>query len=90
MPGDDISLSVNTIKHFYGKLGEKYTFQKKSTTPSDPPKSQNLTVNEIVETITMTDDKLIDTLESLYKVVGEENLLSLFDQNSDWLSSTLN
>ena len=56
-PGGDISLSVNTIKHFLSKLSEKYTLQKKSTTPSDPAKSQNVTVNEIVEIVTMTDDK---------------------------------
>ena len=27
--GDDVLLSVNTIKHFLGKIGEKYTLQKK-------------------------------------------------------------
>ena len=27
-PGDNISLNVNTNKHFLSKLGEKYTLQK--------------------------------------------------------------
>ena len=56
---------------------------KKSTTLSDPTKSQNITVNKTVETIAMTDDKQIDTTESIHMAVDEENLLSLFDQYSD-------
>ena len=54
----------------------------------DPPKSQKVTVNEIVETITMTDDKQIDTAESVHKVADDKNLLSLFDQYSDLVCST--
>ena len=35
--GDDISLSVNKIKHFLSKIGEKYSLQKKSNTLSNAP-----------------------------------------------------
>ena len=47
-------------------------------------------MNETVETKTMTDDKQIETAESVHQVVDEENLVSLIDQYSNLMSSTLN
>ena len=87
-PGDDISLSVDPIKHFLGKSGERYTLQNKSNASPNSPKSQDVSANEITENITTTDDKQIDKTESVHKVLNEENLLSLFDQYSDLMSST--
>ena len=46
---DDISSTGNMIKHFLFKIGEKYTLQKKSKTPSEPPKSQDGVINEVME-----------------------------------------
>ena len=56
-PGNDISLSVNTVKHFLSRKGEKYTLQKKLNTSSDAPNSQDVMVNEVMETITTTNVK---------------------------------
>ena len=50
-------MSVSTIKHFLSRTGEKYTLQQKSNTSLDAPNSQDVTVNEVMETITMTYDK---------------------------------
>ena len=87
-PGDDISLSVSTIKHFLGGIGEKYTFQKKSNTSLDAPTSQHVTVKEVMENITKMDDKQTDTAESVHKSADDAYLLNLFYQYSDLLSST--
>ena len=56
-PDDEIALSVSTIKHFYGRVGEKYTLQKKSNTSVDPPNSQDVMVNVVMETINKTETK---------------------------------
>ena len=41
-PGDDISSTVNMLKGFLSKVGEKYALQKKSNAPSDIPKLQEI------------------------------------------------
>ena len=75
------------MKHFVDKLYKMYTLQKKSST-SNPPKSQDVKVHEIVETITMKNDKQAEVQESVHKAAHKENLLCLFDQYSDLMSST--
>ena len=86
-PCEGNSLSVSTIKHFLSRMGEKYTLQKMSNTSSDPG-SQDVTVNEAMEPITMMDDKQTDTAESAHKAANEEDLLSFFNQPSDLMSSS--
>ena len=73
---------------------EKYTLQKKSNTPTNITKSQEVAVNEAMETITSTHDSHTDRTEPLLEVADKEDLLSLFDQysylmslNSEWLST---
>ena len=46
-------------------------------------------VNEIMATVTMTDDKQTDTKVSANKAAEKEDLLRLFDQYSDLMSSNL-
>ena len=50
-----MSLSINTIKHFLGKIGEKYSFKKKSNNHGSP-KSPESTVNEVMESITTNEN----------------------------------
>ena len=87
-PGDHISLSVSIMKHFTGRIGEKYTLQKKSKTSLDAPISQAVTVNEVTETITH-DRSQADTGELAHKAADEEDLRNLFNQYSDLMSSNL-
>ena len=75
---DGISLTTNTIKCFLGKIGKNYFLQKKSNIPSDFPKSQEVVVNEVIETIILTCNSLTDRAEPLYEATDEEDLLSLF------------
>ena len=86
--GDKISLSVNTIKHFLGKIGEKDALQKKSNTPSNTPMSPDVAINEVMETISMTNDNHTDKTEPVNKTVDEDDLLSLTDQYSEFISPT--
>ena len=74
---------------FLGRIGEKYILQMKSNTSSDNPNSQDVTVNEVMETITMMDNKQTDTTESVHKSADEEDLLNLFDHYSDLMLPTL-
>ena len=72
--------TVNRMKCFPGKIGEKYTLQKKTKTLSDSPKSQEVVINDVMETINLTHDSHTDRAEPVYEAADEENLLSLFDQ----------
>ena len=81
-------MSVNTIKHFLGEISEKYTLPKKSNTPLDTPKSQEVAINEVMETITKTNDNDTDRTEPVHKTTNEDDLLSLFDQYSELMSPT--
>ena len=68
-------------------MGEKYTIQEKLKTSLHASNSQDVTLSEIMETIPMTNDKQTDTAESAHKA-ADEDLLSLFDQYSDLMSSS--
>ena len=86
--GDDISLIVSTKKkHFLSKVSEKYTLQKRANTPSDALKSQDIVINEVIETIT-TKNNHTNRTEPLHKAADKEDLLSLFDQYFDLMSTT--
>ena len=50
--GDDISLSVNTVKHFVSKIDERFTFSKNET----PCPIPDIAINKVLETITSTND----------------------------------
>ena len=76
-PGDDISLTINMIKHLFSKINKKYTLLKKSNTLSNIPKSQEGTGNEVMETITLTHNSLTDRAEPLHKAANKEKLLPL-------------
>ena len=69
-------------------MGEKYALQKKSNTSLDNPNSQDVMVNDVIETMTMTDDKK-QTQWSQYTKQLMEDLLSLFNQYPDLMSSNL-
>ena len=87
-PGDDISSTANIIKCFLGKIGKKYTFQKRSNTPSSIPKLQEIAVNKVMETITYTHNSQADRAEPSHVTVKGEDLFSLFNQYSNLISST--
>ena len=55
------------IKCFLSKIGKKNTLQKKLKTPYDIPKSQEVAVNEVMETISLTQDNHTDRAEPLHK-----------------------
>ena len=44
--GDDISVIIDTIKCFIGKIGEKYSFKKTSYNKGNP-QSPETTVNDV-------------------------------------------
>ena len=67
------------MKCFLGKIGETYTLQMKMNTTSVIPKSQEVAVNEVMETITLAHDSLTERTEPLHKAANEEDLLSLFN-----------
>ena len=75
------------IKHFLSEIGEIYTLQKKSNTPSDISKSQEFAINKVKETITSRDDNHTDRAKPLHDAAYKENLLSLFKQYSNLVSS---
>ena len=72
MAVDDISLSVDTRKHFLSKIGERYALQKKSNIKFDAPKSQGVLINEVTKTITMTNDNHTDRTEPVHKAADED------------------
>ena len=69
--GDDISSTVNMIKSFLSKKGEKYTLQKKSNTLSEISKSQGAAVHEVMDTITLTHYNHTDRVQPLHKTANE-------------------
>ena len=46
-PGDNMLVSIDTIKSFIGKIGEKYSFKKKSS-KKENPKSPETTINKLM------------------------------------------
>ena len=42
---EDISFSIDTIKHFFGKIGQKFTLEKKTDNPAELLKSSEATIN---------------------------------------------
>ena len=49
MSGEDVPVSMVTMKHFLGKLGGKYSFQKKPETQHDSAPSSEESVNEVLQ-----------------------------------------
>ena len=49
--GKDMLVSIDTIKHFLGKLREKYNFKKKPETQHDCTPSTEESVNEVVQAV---------------------------------------
>ena len=49
--GKDILVSIHTIKHFLGKLREKFSLQKKLETQHDSAPSSGKSVNEVVQAV---------------------------------------
>ena len=77
---DDILLSVNTIKHFLGKIAERCTLQKKSNSPSNAPMSQDIAIKKVMEPLFQKNENYTDRTEPVHKAADEEDLPSLFDQ----------
>ena len=62
----------------------------RSQTLFDVTKSEGIGINEVMETIPMTNDNYTDRTEPVHEAADEEDLLSLFDQYSDLMSPLLN
>ena len=77
------------IKHFLGKICEKHIIQKKSKTPSDSPKSQEVAVSEVMETIDLTHESHTERSELVHEAADEEVSLSFFDHYSSLMSPSL-
>ena len=67
--GDDIPLGASRIKYFLNRIAEKYTLQKKSNTSCDTSNSPAIMVNEVMETVSMPDDKQVDTAQSAKQLI---------------------
>ena len=87
--GDDISFNVIIIKHYFGKIGEKYTLWKSSNITSSTPKSPDIAINDVMETTTKTSNKHTDRTEPVHMVTDEDDLLSICDQYSKLMSPIL-
>ena len=82
-----ISVSINIIKHFHGKISEKYNLKKETDNPPKDSKSGDVTINEIMETITSNENDA-NGKESAQESTNEEDLLNLFKQYSDFTQPT--
>ena len=82
--GKDVSVSIDTIKNFLGKLGERDSLQKKLETQHDSAPSSEESANEVMQSVmTLENDPLTQDLS--HSVAGEPDLMELFDQFSRWM-----
>ena len=76
---NDVSIRIDTIKSFLGKLGQKYSFKKESDSHHENPISTESSVNKVMETlIASTNDPATQSPPD--NVVNEDSLIELFDQ----------
>ena len=80
--GESMSVSIDTIKYFKGKIGEKYSF-KKILNNQENPKSPEQTIDEVMETI-VTNKNYPASEELINDVTDIDNLMKLFDLFSGW------
>ena len=79
-----MSVGIDTIKCFIGKIGGKYSFKKKSNN-QEIKIPQETTVNEVMESI-MTNGHYPASEEPISDVTDEDDLMKLFDQLSGLMS----
>ena len=77
---DNMIFSIYTIKHFIGKIGEKYSFKKKSN-HQENPKLLETTVNKVMESI-ITNENHSASEEPISDATDEDDLMKLFNQLS--------
>ena len=83
-----MSVGIDTIKCFLGKLAEKYRFKKKSDSQHENTILMEPSVNEVMQTI-MAGENDLATQDPIGNVTDEDALMELFDQFSGWMSPVL-
>ena len=79
------------MKHSCCKIGEKSTLHLQRSQIPHPmlPKSSDIVTNEIMESITSTNDNHTDRKVPVHEAAGKEDLLILFDKYLNLMSPTL-
>ena len=75
------SVSIDTIKWFLGKIGERYRFKKNPESHHENTTSSESSVNKVMEAM-MAGDNDPSTQDPVWNVTDEDGLLELFDQFS--------
>ena len=83
--GKDMLVSIDTIKCFLDKIGERYSFNKKPDSQVEKKMSPGPSVNEVMETI-MKDENEPSTQDQFGNATDEDGLMELFDQISSLMS----
>ena len=53
---DIMSISIDTIRHFLEKIGEKYTFKNKPNNQHENPKPSEPTINKVMQGIIINEN----------------------------------
>ena len=71
-------ISIDTIKCFWGRIGDRYSFQKKPESQHDNRASSGSSVNDVMEA-KMAGENDPSTQDSVCNVTNEDGLMELFD-----------
>ena len=78
-------VSIDTLKCFLGKIGEKYSFRKKSESQHEKSTSSESSVNEVM----MAGENNLSTWDPASIVTDGDGLMELFNQLSGFMSPML-
>ena len=78
-------LSIDIIKCFWDKMGERYSFRRKPDSQIEKKILTEPSVNEVIEAI-MVDENEHSTQDQTGNARGEDSLMELFDQFSGLMS----
>ena len=78
-------VSIETIRHFWVKIGERYNFKKKLESQHEKTTSSELSVNKVMETM-MAGENDPSTQDPVSNITDEHSLVELFDQFSGLMS----
>ena len=76
-----MSVSIDTMKCFSGKIGEGYSFEKKPESQHGNTTSSESSVNEVMEAV-MAGENDPSTQDPVCNVTQEDDVMELFDQCS--------
>ena len=82
----NMSVNIDIIKHFLGKIGERYNLKKKADSQHENITSSKSSVNEVMEAVKAGENDS-STQGPFHKVTDEDDLMKLFYQFSRLMSS---